>query len=650
MPAQQTIAFSAGGSPQAAQTIAFAASGGYSYRARPPVTPSQPVFKVEQNAADMAVYQELDVSQSLATPGETLPIAFGRRENDLGGLWLSPKLVNTACEDFKLSYLYVISSGEIGTSLSSAPCYVGKRNALDVLAGFGPVSANRYSNSTTVCPIDVSPSLNMSCDVSTYYYYAGDLGVKSSDAVSIRTYGNLVTAITLRFKIYGFGTTTAERYQYTYKIRDNNTGTTTTTTKTLGGATGTINTITETGLTASNYTIILSDPVQTVNDTGEIVLFSVEAEQTQTSATSLDYTAQYVDTTFASITGTNMSRLDELVELTDTAGNKLEFRSRDPLQSADLKQIHYFIDAGLQVARWSEAVDAPGGGITTTFGSSRQFLDLVAYVLQYSGLYPGGAPFDFIINLRNLTPFFNNYSMFYNGVVESSTNFLSYLQQVSPYFLLSFYGDAFEIFVQPLLPLTSTGFIDTGALSTVFEFTDLEQLLLGTITPGTYRKVFSNATQLTPFTAVMVYREQNPSYPEAPKTVSIRYDDYPEDAPEEEFDMSEFCCSRDHAILIGKYLLAVRRYQLFSVEFETTRNVEIGGGNALDINGLFSVELSRVNSIGDSRVEKDFFLLESKTIHSSGGATIRGRHFPLDGADEPIISNSIVSGSFVISN
>jgi hypothetical protein len=490
----------------------------------------------------------------------------------------------------------------------------------------------------------------MSCDVSTYYYYAGDLGVESSSALSVRTYGNLVTAITLRLKIYGFGTTTAERYQYTYKIRDNNTGTTTTTTKTIGGAIGTVNTITETGLTASNYTIILDDPVQTVNDTGEIVLFTVEAEQTQTSATSLDYTAQYVDTTFVSITGTNMTRLDGLVELTDTAGNTLEFTSRDPLQSADLKQVHYFIDGGLQVARWSEAVDGPGGVLTTTFGSSRQFLDLVIYILQYSGLFRAGAAFILTISGRDLTPFFNNYSMFYNGIVENSTNFLSYLQQVSLYFLLSFYGDANLVFVQPLLPLTSTGFIDTGALSTVFEFTDLEQTALGTITPGTYRKVFSNATQLAPFAAVMIYREQNPSYPEAPKTVSIRYDDYPEDAPEEEFDMSEFCCSRDHAILIGKYLLAARRYQLFEVEFETTRNVEIGSGSVLEINGLFSVELSRVNSLGDSRVEKDFFLLESKTIHSSGGVTIRGRHFPLDIADEPVISNSIVSGSFVISN
>ena len=612
----------------------------------PPALPSQPTFKVEQNAADMAVYQELDVSQSIATPGETLPIVFGRRQNDLGGLWLSPKLVDTACKNFQLSYLYVISQGQIGTTLSSATCYIGKRNSLDVLSGYQPTSANRYSNSTAVCPINVSPSLNISCDASTYYYYAGDLGVKSSDTLSVRTYGNLVTAITLRLKIYGFGNTTVERYQYTYEIRDNNTGTTTTTTKTVGGAVNAVNTITETGLTPSNYTITFSSPVETISSAGEIVLFSVEAEQTQTSATSLDYTAQYVDTTFVSITGTNMTRLDGLVELTDAAGTVLEFASTEPLQSTDLKQVHYFIDAGLQVSRWSEAVDAPGGGITTTFGSSRQFLDLVAYVLEYSGLFPGGAPFEFVINSRYLTPFFNNYSLFYNGILENATNFFSYLQQVSLYFLLSFDGDAFDIRARPLLPLTGAGFIETGALSTVFEFKDTEQTTLGTISPGTYRKVFSNATQLAPFTAVMIYRDQNPSYPEAPKTVSVRYDDYPEDAPEEEFDMSEFCCSRDHAILIGKYLQAVRRYQLFTVEFETTRQVETG----LNINGLFSVELNRVNSIGDSRVEEEFYLLEAKTIHSSGGATIRGRHFPLDGADEPIISNSIVSGSFVISN
>jgi hypothetical protein len=592
------------------------------------------------------VYQQLDVSQALAIPGETLPIVFGRRQSNLGGVWISPKLVNTACKNFSLSYLYLISLGEIGTSLSSAPCYIGKRNALDVLAGFQPVSANRYSSSTTVCPIAVSPTINMSCSGATYAYYAGDLGINSSDAVTIRTYGNFVTAITLRIKIYGFGTTTAERYQYGYKIRNNNTGVTTTTTKTLGGEIGTIDTITETGLTASNYTIVLDDPVQTVDDTGAIMLFSVEAEQTQTSPTSLNYTAQYVDTTFASITGTNLSRPDDLVKLTDGTGGFLEFTSPDPLQSAELKQVHYFIDAGLQVLRWSEAVDGPGGTIVATSGPSRQFLDLVIYVLSASGKFSTAAANNLVFTSRDLTSFFNNYSMFYNGVVENSTNFLAYLQQVSTYFLLSFDGDATIVYARPLLPLTAGNLINTGALSTGYEFTDTEQFVLGTITPGTYRKVFSNATQLAPFTAVMVYREQNPSYPEAPKTVSVRYSDYPVNAPEQEFDMSEFCCSRDHAVLIGKYLLAVRRYDLFSVEFETTRNVELG----LDINDLFSVELSRVNSLGDSRLEKDFFLLESKTIHSSGGARIRGRHFPLNNADQAVISNSIVSGSFVISN
>jgi hypothetical protein len=618
----------------------------------PPAQPSQPVYKVEQNNADMAIYQSMDTSQALATPGEAVPIVFGRRVNGVGGVWISPKLLAVSCYNFQLSYLYIASQGELSSIYNAGGyplLFVGKRNSQDVLIGYRPTFGSVYSSSTSTCPAYLS-SLNMSCSGATYKYFAGELGIDQSSKIEFKTYGNYVTAVVLRIRTVSESAATASaRYQITLKRRNNATGTTTTTTHTIGGADGNVDTITLNSLSAANYSFVIESPTQTVVDPdGDIYAFLVEAEQTQTAPTSVDYTADFARMQMYGIANLNMGRLDDVVTLEDSAGNITKYATKLPLQNKDLKQVHAFVDGGLIVTRWSDVVVVSPGVITVPAGPSNKFMDLVAYVIDNvdtpEAPYPRYGRFE----IKGISAFHQNYDMFFNGVIYQSTNLISYVQQISLYFLISFvaYGRFWNVY--PLLPLTETFEIDTGVLTTDYTFTDVEsQAVLGTITPGTYRKVFKSVAERAPFIAVMTYREQNPSYPEPLKTVKVRFSDYPSTAPEELYDMSEFCANRDHAILIAKYILATRRYEDATVEFQTAR-----GTGDLYVNNMFEIELKRTNSTGDDATETEHYLATSIINDPTGIATISGRAFPLgyNNTDASIISNAIINGSFAISN
>lgn len=615
--------------------------------AAPATTPAQPIYKEEQRNSDMAVYQNLDVSQSIATPGQTLPIIFGRRVNDIGGVWFSPQLVSIACYNFELTYLYVACHGEIDeiyTGGTHALMFIGKRNRNDLLVNYRPTLYRQiYTDDSTVCPADIG-TLNMSCDGTTLKYFGGELGVETSSKTEFKTYGNYVTDITLRIRTCSFGTTTSERYTIVIARRDNITGTTTTQSHTIGGADGHVDTISYTGLTASNFSFVVDQPALDVDDTnGEIFAFLIEVEQTQTPPTSDDYTAEYVNTQFYGISFTNMSRLDDSVTYKLPSGDEISFASKLPLQNRELKQLHLFANGALKVPRWSDYSNN-----SAPIGPSNMFLDLVFYVLLEN------KQMEDVQILQQATksatvfkPFHTYYKMFFNGAIYQSTNLISYLQQVSVYFLMSFSSTGIYWSFEPLLPLDANNQIDDTALTPVMDFTDLSgQAVLGTITAGTYQKQFKDGKERLPFVAVMVYREQNPTYPEPPKTVKVRYSDQTAEAPEELYDLSEFCCNRDHAIIVAKYLLAVRRYETTMVQFETARNVK-----DLKINDLFSTTLSRTNSDGDDRIETEHYLLVSKTYTPGGTATITGRGFPLDpitGAG--IIPDSIVNGSFEVTS
>ena len=161
----------------------------------------------------------------------------------------------------------------------------------------------------------------------------------------------------------------------------------------------------------------------------------------------------------------------------------------------------------------------------------------------------------------------------------------------------------------------------------------------------TYQKTYFENTDRQPFQAIVSWRGINDHGMEVTRTTTVRFSDTAEDAPEEAFDMSTFATNTEHAEIFAKYILSTRRYSTHTISFQTPRNILT---NFLGPYDLISVSLGRVNSEGDDVRETDHYLVTTLSGSSDGLYTVEATHFPLlDGS--PIISNSIVSGGYVVS-
>jgi hypothetical protein len=315
----------------------------------------------------------------------------------------------------------------------------------------------------------------------------------------------------------------------------------------------------------------------------------------------------------------------------------------------DLKQLNIFMEGGIRVDKWR--LNPSGPGYTYSFGSSNKFGDLVQYFFEKSGKYPDAVNVQQVslLDVATAARFHDVYDIFFNGVISNGTNFMAYAQSVAPMFLCAFYNASGFFRLKPLLPLTSAGAIDTGALTPKETFSDNEtaaDTIDNTIIAGSYQKAYFNREEREPIQLVISFRGIRKSGVERMKTANVRYTDYASSVPEEQYDMTEFCTTNLHATTFAKYVLATRRYSTHKVTFQTARNTF--GSSFLQPIDLIAVQLTRTNSEGDSRVETNHYLVDSIEYDQTGISTISATHFPLNGSGASIISNSVISGSFEV--
>jgi hypothetical protein len=115
---------------------------------------------------------DIDKKQQIATPGETIPIVFGKRVDDIGGMWVQPSLVKTGTRLYVGSFLYAISQGKIISSPVKYRTWVGPQS----LAFFADqtitlqhdyASAADLAAAPDTCPIGGG---TLFCGVETYSY------------------------------------------------------------------------------------------------------------------------------------------------------------------------------------------------------------------------------------------------------------------------------------------------------------------------------------------------------------------------------------------------------------------------------------------------------------------------------------------------
>lgn len=589
----------------------------------------------EAQSLKLIPFEALNKTQTYANAGDTMPIVFCKRVNNAGGIWISPPLLDSSSDNFLHTFVYIISHGQVTVPGLYASYFIGSTAASDTSISGALAFSGAYSSSSSTCPIS---GYNVTCDHTNFNFLANPLGNSVGDTVRIRTVNQYATGVTIRVKpLYPDGIsspTLLERYTLTITRVNNSTAAVTTVGTITTSATGGIDSLADT-MAAGNYTYSVAITAIHTAQTNKPANILIEFRQANTFPTSYDRTSSYKNITLLVATG-------NLYDLTKTYSPPTE-----------LKQLHAFIEEGLVVQRWrytNNSISNPGA-INSVDGASNNFADLVYYWFAESGAYPTAAVGTYmsINSVGRCSLFYAHYNITCNIYLTAGTSFLAWLQNVAPMFLCSFFVLVGTYFLKPVLPLNDNGSIATGALTPREIFSDSDpnaDSVENNIITGTYRKTYVTNTQRIPFQVVVTWRGQDKFNLETAQTTKVRYSDYSEDAPEEAYDMTAFCTNADHATIVAKYILATRRYSLHTITFQSARNVQTT--SQLQPFDLISVSLTRVNSEGDSRAEVEYYLVDDIDYDQAGLVTIRASQFPLNGGSASIISNSILSGSFVV--
>jgi hypothetical protein len=687
-PAQQDIALSASGGKY--KSYIDAVSRGFKVPPTPPRAPAvaassfqaQPQAKAKPARAGAKLDDslltgkrpsaDLDKAQRIGTPGETVPIVFGKRTSGIGGVWLQPPLVKAGSKLFVGSFLYTISQGEIVSTPVKHRTFVGLRNVAflpdqSITLAHDYATAASLATAPDVCPIGGS---TLYCGIETYSTLS-ELYKAELNATFTEIYSSTLN-VGFRTITRGVGDTTNSAFGARIgdiQVFNSDTGADVTAAwLSYTGLGAFLNSFIGFNIVADNTGLVIGGhPVGFIEDS--ISLFGYSSPDPGFNAAlglPPGSNAIYVYTTtvvfdqvnpsLPASTGTLLGVQREFVytpysdpDVTPTADNsayaditflRVDGDIYDPPAEGSFptttKQLYIFYEQGVKVDLYSGGLV---GGVYPT-GASNQLIDLVMYLFTIYKRAAGAATADiaapiYIDNMTDIAAFCNEYNLHYNGILDESVNLIEFASAIAPFFLLSFLSVGGQYRFEPILPLNGSNEIDVTALTPAATFTEDD------ILPGSFSKAFKPVAERQPVIAVMLYRESNPSEVGIQRTVQVAFDATSRDAPVEQFDLTDFCTDPAHAELYGKYELARRQHSTHVVSFQTALIT-----TQLKPTDVIKIERQRISSKGDNRTEVDYYQISAITYESDGTSTIGAEHFPVDSNDIAIISDEILNGLF----
>jgi hypothetical protein len=611
---------------------------------------------------------DLGAQQRIATAGETVPIVFGKRVSNNGGVWVQPSLARAGSALFVGSFLFPVSQGEIVSSPVKHRVWVGLRNmafladqTITISAIYD--SAADLATNPSVCPI---LGAGLYCGNDTYTYLTDTIST-SGDWTERQDY--LSTSYwQYRTVARGSGDVTNSVIEATLEVYDNVTGNDLTTAyfTAIGLPTNTVFAFNYSTHYIQNGTAPVAGAVGVVQD--YVAVFGYNAPDAafwtgigSSGNVSAVYTISGVnnqaDPGYPASSGTLEGVQYEYVvskyadpASTPTADNsafaditflKVVGNIYDPPESGSYptttRQVSVYYEQGVSVDLYSVGLVS---GVYTQ-GASNQLVDLAMYLFtiykRTSNTDPDVAAPIYTGNMEDLAAFCDEYSLHFNGVISDALNIVEFLSETAPYFLLSFQSNGGQYRFEPLLPLNGSQEIDVTALTPAATFTEDE------ILPGSFSKTYVAAADKTDVNATVLYRLNDPASIGTQQSVQVRYSGVSLDAPVEQFDMSDFCANRNHAVIYAKHFLARRRFALHTISFATPLSTA-----GLIPTDVIKIERQRITSTGDNRTEIEWYQITAINHQTDGTTSIEASQFPVNGSNIARISNDVLNGTFTV--
>ena len=283
-----------------------------------------------------------------------------------------------------------------------------------------------------------------------------------------------------------------------------------------------------------------------------------------------------------------------------------------PLEDQELwqRQVYIFLRNGAQSTRLTDNV----------YGSSNNLAELYYWLLTHTGRIP-----EIQIDRDSLTTtakFMAANGLFWDGRLVEPTSTSDWLSKVGPYFLVRASTIGGRYGMRPLLPITSSGAIDTEPQTPAWVF-DSEAVV-----DGSYSYQLADPKARQPYRVEVAWRQQgDDGLSGITRTTTVKYDDTPDSAPIEPHDMTQFATSKGHAVKAMRFAQAKRRY----ITHTAQAIIKAGYWNARISEGdLIAIQLGRedVDGVGDPLVE--WYLIVSMKQGREGQLSLDLEHFPVD--------------------
>jgi hypothetical protein len=281
------------------------------------------------------------------------------------------------------------------------------------------------------------------------------------------------------------------------------------------------------------------------------------------------------------------------------------------------RQVHLFIRGGMYVTRLLDDVEGPSNNVA----------DLALWLLRNTSRTPE-ALID-VPAFEAAASFTDQLGLWFNGEEKSSINFEDWLAANARYFLLMKSKRGGKTGLRPLLPTTSTNELQVSPVQPVFVFSERH------IIPGSFEISYVPLNERKPFCALMLWRQQPEDDIGLIRTTEVRYAGTAENGPFEQHDLSVFATSENHAVKVGAYIVARRRYVTHTLRIK----VRPASFNATLAQGdIVRVVMQRVASSAAAGEHRYLYEVDRIGKSRSGEVELNLTHFPVDALGRSLVA------------
>jgi hypothetical protein len=290
------------------------------------------------------------------------------------------------------------------------------------------------------------------------------------------------------------------------------------------------------------------------------------------------------------------------------------------------RQIFAFVRGGIHVPRLMDGITGP----------SNNFADLVRILLQRSSRVTASK-----IDTASLVAaanFTHNTGLWFNGVVDQSTNLEEWLAATAPEFLLRVVDKAGAKGLKPLVPVTAGNVINTAPITPVATFTEDH------IAMDKFSISYIGAAERAPICATTLWRQQPDDDLGIIRSSQSRYEGEAVDGPFLQYDLSDFCGTENHAVKIGAFRIARRRYVSHTLQL-ALRPAAAAAAAGLGMGDVVRVHLRRETSLGVAGVHDYLYEINQIGRSISGLLTLDLVHFPVDENGASLIALAVAGAT-----